>query len=259
MRQRESFPPQPLPAVVPKLFGFEIDVPAHSYGPAVRPYWLLHYVTAGFGTFVTEGETYTVTPGSLFVIPPEIETFYCGDAVNTWDYIWIGFDADTVPDALRQPVVSCPAAGQIFEDMKRCGELSDGKIAFLTAKLYELFALLTEQGTPQPPQYVAQAISCMESEYMLDLSVGSLADRLGLDRSYFSTLFQRETGVAPGKYLTRLRLEKAAQLLTAAQPVATVARSCGYMDPAVFTRAFRRHFGVSPREYRTKNTMDDHE
>lgn len=251
MQHREILTAQTMPAVGLKQFGYEIGHPAHRYGPAVRPYWLLHYVTRGFGVFEIGGREYAVAPGSIFVIPPDTETAYCGSAERCWDYIWIGFTAERVPQALTQPVIVSPAASAIFENMKRCGEMTEGKNAFLTAKLYELFALLAERAKPQPPEYIAQAISCMESEYMLDLTVGSIADRLGLDRSYFSTLFQRETGVSPGRFLTRLRLEKAAQLLLgAAPPVAVVSRSCGYDDPAVFARAFKRHFGASPREYR---------
>jgi AraC family transcriptional regulator len=47
-----------------------------------------------------------------------------------------------------------------------------------------------------------------------------------------------------------LRLERAIQLLEHDQPVAHVAADCGFTDHSAFTRAFRRHVGLAPSEYR---------
>ena len=60
----------------PLLCGWENCCPGHSYGPAVRTYWLLHYVTCGYGK-VQKGETvFPVAPGSLFIIQPEEVVYF---------------------------------------------------------------------------------------------------------------------------------------------------------------------------------------
>ena len=237
----------PPPVTVhPVLFGYEIERPLHHCGPKVRTHWLLHYVTKGKGYFTVGGKTHTVTAGSIFVVPPYTTISYVGDEVDCWDYIWVGFHlAGSAPAALKEPVVHCPAAEAVFEKMKTCG----GKYLLLSSCILELFELL---GAGEADlDYVTRALSCIHAEYDHELTVEQLAGRLGLDRSYFSDLFREKTGVTPGQYLIRLRMEKAAKLmLDHGYSPTLAAQSCGYGDISQFSKRFKAHFGMSPREYR---------
>ena len=80
-----------LGAVVPVLCGEHFCEPSHSFGPARREYYLLHFVAEGCGVYHCGGEDYQVGPGQLFVIRPEEMTVYRADAQNPWHYIWVGF------------------------------------------------------------------------------------------------------------------------------------------------------------------------
>lgn len=250
MAHREIILQQKLPSVSPVSFGFETCKPSHSHGPAVRTHWLLHYVQAGFGSFSIRGRTYPVSPGSVFVIPPYQEISYRADPKQPWEYIWIGFVADgDMPAVFDRPVLQCPGAGSLFQRMKTCRDFQNGRNWFLCAGLMELIALLSEQ-SPAEEDYVLQAISYMQAEFAQPLNVTLLAAQLGIDRSYFSSLFLRKMGISPGKFLERLRLEKAAELLLHhGCAVSTAALSCGYQDQAHFSKRFKAHFGVSPREF----------
>ncbi len=239
----------------PMQFGFEDCAPCHSYGPAVRPYWLLHYVVSGKGIFRREEQLHTVGAGEFFVIPPYLETYYEADAVNPWQYIWIGFTAEgALPAVFNQPVIHCAGAGRVFEEMKRCRELENGRSAFLAARLWELASVLQEQGKSRV-DYVEKALNCMQAEYMKNLSVQDIADRLNLDRSYFSGLFREKMGVPPGQYLQALRLEKAAELMVLyGESPSMAGASVGYPDLYHFSKVFKKHFGLSPRGYlKSKN------
>ena len=179
----------------PVRFGSESCSPCHSFGPHVRPHWLLHYVAQGFGRFEREGETYHLRPGDIFVIPPYLETYYEADSQNPWHYIWIGFTSeDTLPEILNQPVIRCSGVGTVFEDMLRCSKMENGRTAFLCAKVWELFSLLLEQGAAQE-NYIEKALSVMNAEYANGITVQDVAELLGLDRSYFSTIFKDEIGM----------------------------------------------------------------
>ena len=105
----------------PVQFGYESCSPSHSFGPAVRTHWLLHYVVSGFGKFEYNNYVYQVKPGEIFVIPPYEKTYYEADHDKPWKYIWIGFTTkDSLPDIFHQPVIHCPSAGEIFAEMIHC-------------------------------------------------------------------------------------------------------------------------------------------
>lgn len=86
-----------------------------------------------------------------------------------------------------------------------------------------------------------------------DLSLAALAKRAGWSRFHFHRAFRRVANETPKQYSLRLRLERAAaDLLGTDTAIFAIARTAGFTSHEVFSRAFRRHFGVTPREYRAK-------
>lgn len=84
-----------------------------------------------------------------------------------------------------------------------------------------------------------------------DLTVDEVARRHGVSRRRLYQVFEAE-GTSPAAYLRSVRLGAAAELL--AQPrrasITDIAYTCGFNDPLTFSRAFRRAYGVTPREWR---------
>lgn len=69
----------------------------------------------------------------------------------------------------------------------------------------------------------------------------------------FARAFGRETGITPGVYVERERIEHAKQLLeTSGTAVDLIARSCGFGTPETLRRSFGRRLGVSPGQYRDR-------
>lgn len=86
-----------------------------------------------------------------------------------------------------------------------------------------------------------------------DLSVEVLAARAHMSSRNFARAFAAETGVTPGRYVERIRLEAARRTLEdTAQPIATVAAACGFGTPETMRRTFLRALGVAPAEYRRR-------
>ncbi|MEU9416633.1 GlxA family transcriptional regulator [Streptomyces sp. NPDC048272] len=86
-----------------------------------------------------------------------------------------------------------------------------------------------------------------------DLGVEALAARAALSPRHFARAFQAETGVTPGRYVERVRVEHARRLLEeGAEGVAQISRACGYGTPEALRRAFVRTLGQSPAEYRRR-------
>ena len=79
----------------------------------------------------------------------------------------------------------------------------------------------------------------------------SLARRAGVSRTVLAERFKHFLDQPPMQYLARWRLLLAAQHLKGGGvPVKTVADQCGYESEAAFSRAFKRHFGLAPAEWR---------
>jgi len=75
-----------------------------------------------------------------------------------------------------------------------------------------------------------------------------------MSRSAFAARFRDLSGQTPMQYVTAWRMQRAAHHLRAgARPVAAVAALAGYESEATFSRAFRRHVGVRPGEYRVRS------
>ncbi|MEU3724017.1 GlxA family transcriptional regulator [Streptomyces sp. NPDC031705] len=86
-----------------------------------------------------------------------------------------------------------------------------------------------------------------------DLSVEALAARAALSPRHFARAFQAETGVTPGRYVERVRLEHARRLLEeSGEGIAQIARTCGYGTPEALRRAFVKTLGQPPAEYRRR-------
>lgn len=260
MRHTEILSSLELSDLNPITFGYESCKPKHSYGPAVRSHWLLHFVVSGKGYFTRNGQTQRLKKGTIFIIPPYLETYYEADESDPWSYIWIGFNAHSkLPACFDSATVYCPEAEHIFKEMKLCSKKNNGKSEFLLAKLWELFSLFANDGNTLPG-YVETALQYMKSEFMNPISVSEIADRLSLDRSYFSNLFKNEMGISPGKYLSQIRLSNAAELLSKhGMSPSVVSLSCGFSDIYHFSKAFKKHYGLSPREYikQSKKTDSD--
>ena len=98
---------------------------------------------------------------------------------------------------------------------------------------------------------IRRAIEVLEDRLAERVTVRELAGAANLSVSRFAHLFQQETGLSPGRYLHRLRMERARLLLLRTSlRIAEVMALVGCTDPSHFSRDFRRYVGAGPREYR---------
>ncbi|MFJ2133712.1 GlxA family transcriptional regulator [Streptomyces sp. NPDC087845] len=86
-----------------------------------------------------------------------------------------------------------------------------------------------------------------------DLTVEALAARARLSPRHFARAFQAETGLTPGRYVDRVRLEHARRLLEdTTDGISGISRTCGYGTPEAMRRAFVKALGTAPAEYRRR-------
>lgn len=252
--------------------GYAKCSPLHSFGPAVRPNYILHYIMEGKGKFLVNGEEYNLRKGQGFLIEPEVQTFYQADEEVPWTYLWIGFGGKKAEDYLRdlglnkkQLIFQCGCGEelkQIVYSMLKHRKYTAANEYFLEGLLYTFFGTLKENmeiagnaGEKDGNLYVRKAVEFIQNNYADSVRVKDIADYVGVNRSYLYTLFQDNLQLSPKEYLTNFRLTRAAELLQLTDlSVETVAMSCGYQDALGFSKIFKAKMGITPSAYRKENT-----
>ena len=93
----------------------------------------------------------------------------------------------------------------------------------------------------------------VRSHYTEPVTLKELADIACMSPTYFCRYFHQEMGKTPFAFLNEYRLNAAAEALHATdETVLTIASRCGFENLSYFNRAFKAHFGMTPREYRKK-------
>lgn len=103
-------------------------------------------------------------------------------------------------------------------------------------------------------RYVVEALSYISEHYgEQDISVGTVADSLGISEGHLSHVFKKETDYTVAAYITRVRMKNAMRLLTDVRnKVYEVAEMVGYRDLPHFSATFKKTVGVTPSEYQDR-------
>ena len=81
--------------------GWEICCPMHTFGPAIRQHYLVHYVTRGKGRLWMNDTCYVIEKDTMFLIRPGITCVYQADKDDPWEYCWICIDGYDVENMLN--------------------------------------------------------------------------------------------------------------------------------------------------------------
>lgn len=141
-------------------------------------------------------------------------------------------------------------------DRAECREALE---ALLRDVMQERAAMESEQARRSGEGYspagkIAYAQMWIKANYGSRITRGGLAEKLGLNPEYFSSLFHKETGQRFSDYLARVRIEQARQLLLVSRRrgLDEIAQAVGYADGLYLSRKFKQTFGVSPSAYMDK-------
>ena len=105
-----------------------------------------------------------------------------------------------------------------------------------------------ERSAPQPMNWITSFMSFRLSE---PLAVHEMAARANISPSRFSAKFKAQFGVAPHRYLLRLRIKHARELLAGSEhAIEEIAAYCGFADVHHFAKTFKKETGVAPGAFR---------
>lgn len=232
------------------------------YGPVIREVFIIECNVSGYGSVIINGKEFSFGPRECYVLFPGdtvVHTSYGGDyragvycaidGLNLGRYFkQAGIDSEN-PFAPKK--VFDEILGWVAPMMEDLGKKDAGAAMRQASRIYGILGILLREKTATASQsWVDIAIGLMETHYPDNLNVTGLAREVGLERSYFTTLFKEKTGLAPYQYLTTLRIQKACHLLeNTDHPVAEISELVG-LNPRNFARLFKKETGSTPLEYR---------
>lgn len=251
--------------------GMEDCAPGHSWGPALRDHYIIHYIRSGRGIVQINGATHSLSKGQGFLIPPNTIIYYQADNNDPWCYSWVGFHGLKAEHYLKQanlsedsPVFNYSSddsledcINQMIQTSKAFVNSSETKLLSL---LYVFLSKLVEsagstgfplQAVNRKEQYIRKAIEYIAMNYSMRVNIKEIANYVGLDRSYLYLLFKENLNTSPQNFLINFRISKACELMqNKPLSIAEISCSVGYEDPLLFSKMFRRVMGKSPREFR---------
>lgn len=262
-------------------FGWERCAPAHSFGPAARNHYLFHYILSGTGTLMADDskgvtQTYSIKSMQGFMIFPNQITTYVADKQLPWEYVWLEFDGlrvksllDTIGLSLDKPVYHARNKNlreDMANEMLYISRHKDESPFHLIGHLYLFLDYLLrsaadeqlEHGSKLREFYIHEALTYIEHNFQNEITIEDIAGVCGLNRTYFGKIFKEALGKTPQEFLLNYRMLKAAELLKLTSlSIGDVGLAVGYANQMHFSRAFKNNYGISPREWRYQNHINN--
>jgi AraC family transcriptional regulator of arabinose operon len=253
------------------FFGSEECEPGHFWGPGIRQHYIFHYVHTGKGIMRIGEHVYHLTKGQGFLICPDSIVYYKADEAEPWTYSWIGFQGlyakaylDRAQLSYTQPIFD--SKGNLWfegfhDEMMRAKSSARNSDVQLQSVMYRFFAelIISAPDTKEIPitsthskeAYIRKAIEFLEIHYSQKISILDIAQYVGLDRTYLSSLFKEKLGLSLQIYLLQFRMNRACELLKNQElSIGDISRSVGYTDPLLFSKMFKKINRASPKAFR---------
>lgn len=218
-----------------------------------------YLVTAGSAILKMQSQEYTITKNTLFFTFPSVPFEILGH--HDLEYIYISFSGTDIQIFLKKLGVNLSQF--VFYNLENVTELwttsiqriDKYNISILTecALLYALSFIKTASNqisdriNEKPFSRILIYINNNFTDS--DFSIKKVAVAFSYNDKYLSHLFKRNTGITFTNYLNKIRIQHAQFLIeNGMKSVSQVSAACGFSDPQYFSKVFRNHEQLSPKE-----------
>ncbi len=262
----------------------EVTNPRESLSLHKHEYYQIYYLKSGRLIHHLEASSAELKARDVFIIPPNLPHFiqpvskeicfysisfmpeYIGDIVRSNKFVadFIHCITDLASGGV-QPSLTLRAEDMPLADIlvsKIMQEFSSdrmGKDAFITSSLSLLLSVfaraylgehLKNMRFISEREAILHSLGYIKNHLCEKITVHDMAKRTAMARSTFCESFRKITGETFHSYLNRERIEAAAALIKSGKLVFEAAMALGFNDLSTFHRNFKKHFGVSPGEYK---------
>lgn len=233
-----------------------------------KEYQIMQAVT-GVGRFICGGVTYILNKTDVVVFLPDIPHEYGNipDANELFAVDWVAFMLGSSDILMRQ---LAPQGFCILRQIEELKIVTNFRAIIALLKLNSihsqmqasvlLYSMITELITiryglsdqTREKDIFEPIISYMKENLECDFSIEKLSEIMGVSVSYLSRKFKAVFMESPLRYLIKLRMIKAQEILSTDHhiPIKNVASKCGYNDVSYFCAVFKKYFRLTPVEYR---------
>lgn len=229
-------------------------------------FYTLHYISEGSGNYSCENGSFDVNARDIVVIYPGQSSRL---TVNKVPYVhyWInlkGVDVENLlgcTDIMRDnPVFTFDKdISEFFEKIYNNQGPEPYHQAEMLSRLYYIFAILMKNSkrsakADSKKYHITRFTDYIQKNFSNNILIGDIAKYMGFSESQLYRLISEEFGVSPLKFLNEYRINQSKTLMKNKDlKIKSIAKMCGFSDPLYFTKAFVKHVGITPTEYRNKN------
>lgn len=236
--------------------------PSARYGPVIRRRFVVECNQSGKGGVIINGKTFFFEGQQCYVLFPGDTVTHLSSGDEPRGGIYCILDAPQLALQFKEAGISSDApfiAPSLFpqvegwiEKMLEDFQRRDAGMPMRQASnIYGLIgALLQDKPAARSGDAIAKALGMMDAHYPDLLNIEALAQSVGLERTYFSSLFKEKTGYSPYRYLTMLRIQKACLLLKSTDLSVTEVAEIVGLDSRNFARLFKKETGKTPLAYK---------
>lgn len=230
--------------------------------PEGREDWLLFYVASGCEEFRLK-DIVLAQEGSFILYRPGEAQIHHSPGEGTAEFYYVHFNA---PDGLDlmglessrvYPAAPTTYARDLFEEILE--ELQLKKPCFEAICVADLFRLLgffarqaaaTEENPVADAKRFSLVLQKMNRDFGAKTSLAEYAEMCHLSKFHFLRSFKEQTGYPPLEYRNKIRMDHAKTLLKDGNlSVGEISATLGFSSPSYFCDAFKKKFGISPKEF----------
>ncbi|MDO5336494.1 MAG: AraC family transcriptional regulator [Eubacteriales bacterium] len=245
-----------------------------TWRPKGRIDFQLLYIAAGKAHFYfkNDKEDEIVTAGHMVLYRPREMQKYVYYCVDQTEVYWVHFTGSEVKNILRQ--YGIPSKGHVFYtgtspdyqwifrqmilELQMCRPNYEELLSLLLRHIFLLINRHIKEGnkaTSYMLEETERATRYFNENYNKPISIEEYALSRHVSACWFIRKFKYYTGISPMQYVLSIRIANAQNLLeTTSYTVAEIADIIGYDNPLYFSRLFKKQLGMSPTEYRKKQT-----
>ena len=233
-----------------------------------KDFYLLHYIVKGKGTFILNDVEYKLGKGDIFFIPKGFDAIYYPDKDDPWHYKWVGFYGEAADYFVHgagldenHPIIEDEdkQLRQYFDNITSRFHKTGFFDAHTIGSLYQFFGdIVHEKEGRKDVSSVRVTVELAKqfiyNNYQFDIGVVDIAKNANCAPNYLSTIFQKLEGMSTKSFLTKVRMERAMQLIESKKfKVKDIAMMVGYPNQLHFSGQFKKYYGHSPLYYLNGN------